>query len=78
MPAFNDEDHAGEFNPGAMTIHILKGMGRDQTEDTLLHEIIHAISSICMKSTKELTEVQVDLLATQLRDTLTRNPELHR
>jgi len=66
-------ENAGTWMPDTEEIYILQGMPEDLTEDTVLHEVIHAISTICMTPAARLSEEQVNTLATQLRDTMDRN-----
>lgn len=57
------EEYNGKINVNKATIWIRRDLSKQQQEDTLLHEVIHAISS---ELSLDLTERQVRVLATTL------------
>ncbi len=69
-------ENLGEYIPEINEIYIKNHLTKDYAQDTILHEVIHAISTICMPTDDRLDEEQVNTLATQLRDVLRRNPLL--
>lgn len=69
-------DEIGEFQPATMEIYLQRELPKDLMGDTLFHEILHVVSTICLPSDQRLEELQVNTLATQLRDTINRNPVL--
>lgn len=44
--------------------------------DTMLHEVLHIVNSVCLGQEAALTEPQINMLATVLVDTVRRNPAL--
>lgn len=77
MPQIDADDNVGEYIPDTEEIYIKDGLPKDLTEDTVLHELLHAISTVCLTPPNRLSEEQVNTVATQLRDTLKRNDILH-
>lgn len=65
------------FEPGEIYIKVPYGPPETQ-QDTLLHEIIHAVSDTILPQKLQLSEAQVSPLSTALMDTLRRNPELRK
>ena len=73
-PHLSEADNVGEYDN--QEIHLRSDTpGGVVYADRLLHEAIHAISSIAMSSEDRLTERQVNALSTVLVDTLPRNPD---
>lgn len=63
---------SGEINYNKLTIHIDKTLNKQQYDDTLLHEMIHGISTTCEL---DLTEKQVGILSSMLYGALVDNYE---
>ena len=70
------DDTQGLWYPEAHEIYVLEdspsAMGY---ADRLLHEVLHAISTLLMIEEDRLTERQTNTISTALLDTLARNPE---
>jgi len=60
------DNDAGEMNLSRNTIKIRKDLPQDQIEESLLHEIIHAINN-------ELKEIDVEFLAQTIYAVLKEN-----
>lgn len=73
LPAVNLSDDYGRCASRELSIQIARNQAPAQLRDTLLHEVIHALS---FELHLELEERQVHVLASGLLDTLRRNPEL--
>jgi hypothetical protein len=67
------QERAGEIDYKACTIHVKEGQAPDQEADTLLHEIIHALSYTV---SLDLEEAQVHSLSAVLLAVFRDNPGL--
>ena len=70
-----DEDDLGELDPTLQKISIRKGQPWEQEQDTLLHEVVHAVD--CELSLN-MKESQVHGVATGILAVLKDNPKLMR
>ena len=68
-----EDDDLGEFDPYKQLIVIKNGQPLEGEQDTLLHEIVHAISN---EADLGLTEKQVRPLATIMLGVLKDNPRV--
>lgn len=74
---FPDPEQVGEWDDDHHEIYVKSPAPSAQAEiDRLLHEVVHAISSVAMGPEDRLTERQVNTLGLTLGDTLMRNPKL--
>ena len=71
-----DDSQVGLFDPTNFEIYVREGLNKQAEFDTLLHEIVHAISAIGVPPDSRLSENQTTLLATNLADVMIRNTEL--
>lgn len=69
-----EEDDLGEFDPTLQKITVRKGQPLETEQDTLLHEVTHAIDS---ELNLNLNEKQVRGLATGLLAVLKDNPKFY-
>jgi hypothetical protein len=69
-----EEDDLGEFDPALQKIIVRKGQPLETEQDTLLHEVIHAIDS---ELNLNLSEKQVRGSATGLLAVLKDNPKFY-
>lgn len=53
-----------------------RNLGKFAEAETMLHEVFHAISAVCLHPDKDLTEDQVLHMAFGLANALKRNPAL--
>lgn len=69
----------GLWDPANALISVRPGIAIPRMlGDTLLHEVIHAISTLALTGDDRLEENQVSVLSTALVDVLNRNPVLSR
>ena len=68
-----EDDELGEFDPDTQKISVKTGQPLEQEQDTVLHELVHAISH---ETDISMTERQVRPLATTLLGMLKDNPAL--
>ena len=66
----------GECDPETEVITISSSLSGRAFAETLLHEILHAITVIGLDEENRLTELQVNYLAAMLIEVLRRNPPL--
>lgn len=71
-PLSDDCGDYGRCRSVTQEIHVNMGQAPHQMRDTLLHEVLHAVSN---ELHLELEERQVHVLANALLDTLRRNPK---
>lgn len=57
---------AGEYRPDLNRAYIRKGMSREQTEETMLHEIVHAADPIIREFLPELADMAADVAPAQI------------
>lgn len=69
-----EEDDLGEFDPALQKITIKKGQPLETEQDTLLHEVMHAVDS---ELNLNLSEKQVRGLATGILAVLKDNPKFY-
>jgi hypothetical protein len=74
MPGLDDAFGASRLI--RQSIQLRADQGPDQQRDTLLHETIHMVAQLVDVEGKKFDERTVNVLATQLLDTLRRNPDL--
>jgi hypothetical protein len=77
IPGFQEEGQLGACYGETLEIYLKSPLSSTTEEaDTLLHEVVHAISRVGLPPSARLNEEQVTLLSTILTDTLKRNPKL--
>lgn len=74
--AFETDGQVGAYDQETHEIYVKEGLSEQEDADTLLHEVVHAVSRIALPPDLRLTENQVTILSTVLADTFTRNPKL--
>jgi hypothetical protein len=73
--AWKGEDLAGRVDPDRQRILIREGQPLESEQDTVLHEVIHAVdAAMSGEEDQELDEAQVTRLATGLLAVFKRNP----
>lgn len=74
---FQDPDITGQYVQVLDEIYVIddKNMSQARYTDTVLHEVLHAVSHIALSAKDRLNERQVNTVATVLADTFRRSPE---
>ncbi len=75
-----DEPHLGECDTKTLTIYVDPTQADTMLQDTVLHELLHALMDLvgaCDDVSREVEERLVRRLAPALLELLTRNPKLN-
>ena len=76
---FDNPLQLGEYDSDFHEIYLLRHYHTDaEKHDSLLHEVMHAISRIALTADDRLSERQINTFSTVLHDTLKRNPDFRK
>jgi hypothetical protein len=79
MPADEacEDGICGDWSPAKARIRISEGMAPDETQNTLLHEVLHAVIKVAnLRFPADLEELAVTVLSNVLLQVLHDNPGL--